>query len=172
MSKDEYIESLKLAKASENDAIKRYNVAISLSNSEKDKLKLSEILNDENEHDAIVTDLLVKAVSGQDGKNTTYFATDSMQDVMDESNIIQDIRLMTKQFRTALNNYNMDEARESITKINELFELLGGPDEDDDDVFDGSSTSGNYNHAGRPGHVGGSSTGKGKLRAKKKRKDD
>lgn len=123
-SRAQYIEALKLAKASENDAIKRYNVAMSLAESDIDRIKLSEIMNDENEHDAIVTDLLVKAISGEDAKNTTYFAVDSFNDNIAESAVISTIRLHAKTLRTSLNNYNIDSALESIEEINKLSKYL------------------------------------------------
>lgn len=72
-----YIEILKIAKASENEAIKIPAVAMTLAPPE-DVLKLLEILNDENDHDAIYTDLLFKAVTGNSkgADNTIYYPTD------------------------------------------------------------------------------------------------
>jgi rubrerythrin len=58
-----YIEILKLAKASENEAIRLYTLAMAYAPPE-DLPKLAEILNDENDHDVIDTDLLFKAMTG------------------------------------------------------------------------------------------------------------
>ena len=58
-----YVEVLKLAKASENEAIRLYMLAMTYAPPE-DLPKLAEILNDENDHDVIDTDLLFKAMTG------------------------------------------------------------------------------------------------------------
>lgn len=170
-----YIESLKLAKASENTAIKTYNVAIGYCDNEKDRAKLNEILNDENEHDAITTDLLVKAISGDDAMNTEYFATDSViSGVIEESCIINDIRMSAKELRTHLTNNNIEDAKKSIDKINKLMEHWNTNDSDEEtEIEDGGPGSGNFNHGGRPGQVGGASSSKGaKNKSNKKKKND
>ena len=59
-----YIEILKQAKASENEAIRLYMLAMAYAPPE-DLPKIAEILNDENDHDVIDTDLLFKAVTGK-----------------------------------------------------------------------------------------------------------
>jgi len=64
-----YLEILEMAKKSENEAIKQYTVAMAYSPPE-DIPKLAEILNDENDHDIIITDLLLKAVTESDGDKT------------------------------------------------------------------------------------------------------
>jgi rubrerythrin len=58
-----YAEILKLAKASESEAIRLYTTAMGYAPPE-DLPKLAEILNDENDHDVITTDLLFKAMTG------------------------------------------------------------------------------------------------------------
>lgn len=73
-----YIETLKIAKASENEAIKIPMMAMCLAPPE-DLAQLAEILNDENDHDAIYTDLLFKAVTGnpKGAENTELYAVDA-----------------------------------------------------------------------------------------------
>lgn len=75
-----YIELLKIAKASENDAIKIPMAAMVVAPPE-DLAQLAEILNDENDHDAIYTDLLFKALTGNPNgaDNTTLYAVDEGQ---------------------------------------------------------------------------------------------
>lgn len=73
-----YVEILKIAKAAENQAIKIPMIAMAFA-PEEDIAQLAEVQNDENDHDAIYTDLLFKAVTGNpDGAdNTIYYATDA-----------------------------------------------------------------------------------------------
>ena len=59
-----YLEALERAKASENEAIRLYSLCLGYAPPE-DAPKLVEILNDENDHDVILTDLMFKAVTGQ-----------------------------------------------------------------------------------------------------------
>jgi len=58
-----YIELLKRAKASENEAIRIYMLAMAYAPPE-DMPKLAEVLDDENDHDVVDTDLLFKAMTG------------------------------------------------------------------------------------------------------------
>lgn len=75
-----YIEILELAKASENEAIKIPAIAMGYAPQE-DIAQLLEILNDENDHDAIYTDLLFKAITGdkEGAKNTLYYQVDGKE---------------------------------------------------------------------------------------------
>ena len=52
-----YIKVLEMAKASENEAIRLYTLCLAYAPPE-DVPKLAEIMNDENDHDVILTDLL------------------------------------------------------------------------------------------------------------------
>lgn len=61
---EKYIEALERAKASENEAIRLYTLCLAYAPPE-DIPKLAEIMNDENDHDVIITDLMFKAVTGQ-----------------------------------------------------------------------------------------------------------
>lgn len=59
-----YIEALQIGQASEADAIEVALGAIAHARTEKEVLRLSEILKDENDHWVIYTDLLWEAVTG------------------------------------------------------------------------------------------------------------
>jgi hypothetical protein len=72
---EKYITILKHAKASENEAIRLYMLAMAYAPPE-DIPKLAEILNDENDHDVIDTDLLFKAVTGADAGQEGLYVTD------------------------------------------------------------------------------------------------
>lgn len=79
-----YIEMLKVAKAAENQAIQIPGILMALAPAE-DLSKLLEIQNDENDHDAIYTDLLFKAVTGnpEGAMNTIYHPTDTADCLME-----------------------------------------------------------------------------------------
>lgn len=72
--KEKYEEALKLAKSSENEAI-NYALACMLFAPAEDIARIAEILKDENDHDAIYTDLLFKSVTGDKAgaENTIYY---------------------------------------------------------------------------------------------------
>lgn len=71
-----FIETLKIAKASENEAIKIAMLAMGYAPPEF-LPQLAEILNDENDHDAIYTDMLFEAVTGEFADNTKFYPTDA-----------------------------------------------------------------------------------------------
>lgn len=71
-----FIETLKIAKASENEAIQIAMVAMAYAPAEFVP-QLAEILNDENDHDVIYTDMLFKAVTGNYADNAKLYPVDS-----------------------------------------------------------------------------------------------
>lgn len=108
-----FIETLKIAKASENEAIKIAMLAMAYAPAEFVP-QLAEILNDENDHDVIYTDMLFKAVTGEYADNAEFYPVDSLPS--------------------------------SLNCLDELCTKLQ----------DGGPGSGNHEHDGRRGEVGGS----------------
>lgn len=108
-----FIETLKVAKASENEAIKIAMLAMAYAPPEFVP-QLAEILNDENDHDVIYTDMLFKAVTGEYADNAALNPVDAMPT--------------------------------DLCQLDEMYARLQ----------DGGAGSGNHEHEGRPGKVGGS----------------
>lgn len=123
-----FIEILKIAKASENEAIQIAMVAMAFAPPEFVP-QLAEILNDENDHDVIYTDMLFEAVTGKFADNAKFFPVDSMPADMKA----------------------LDDLTVRLT--------------------DGGSGSGNHNHDGRPGKVGGSIAKYSEAEAKERHKE-
>ena len=71
-----FVETLKIAKASENEAIKIAMVAMAYAPPEFVP-QLAEILNDENDHDVIYTDMLFKSVTGTYADNAMFNPVDA-----------------------------------------------------------------------------------------------
>lgn len=139
--RQKYIEGLKAAKASENDAIKVGYTLMAYAPPE-DLAKLAEILNDENDHDAIYTDLLFKAVTGDPSGalNEFYYPTDTLDELKEGSSK----ETIQQNIKTEI------EAGKDPKQAAAIAYSKAG------EGNDGNRNSGNYGHLGRPGKHGGS----------------
>lgn len=173
--KKRYIEILEIAKASENEAIKIPMIAMAYAPAE-DLEKLAEILNDENDHDAIYTDLLFKAQTGnpEGAMNTTYYHTDDYPEellpgIKKQHEEWKEIKHLNKAITKALANGNAEAAAIANQKLTKLVDFVVR-DAAEEIIKDGGPGSGNHNHKGLSGKWGGSSPKKGSKNKKKKKK--
>lgn len=166
-----YIEILKIAKAAENEAIKIPMVAMGYAPPE-DLAQLAEVLNDENDHDAIYTDLLFKAVTGNPNgaMNTIYYPTDEMDAGIEHEDPWHKIKHLSKGITHALALGNTEEAAKLNIALNECMDTMVR--DEAAEVMDGGPGSGNFGHRGRPGKHGGSIPKNRPVRNKRKKKEE
>lgn len=168
-----YIDILKVAKASENEAIKIPMIAMGFAPPE-DLPQLAEILNDENDHDAIYTDLLFKAVTGnpEGAMNTIFYPTDEapnnlLAEIKKQHEEWKEVKHLSKAIKKGLEMGDPVMAAEANIQLTELLDKLAC-NARLYATHDGGPGSGNFGHLGRPGKHGGSTV----VKERKKKKGD